>query len=248
MRLRWMALGLLGVWAGLFLVSKAEARDYLVNQSYATAEKGEFEVEFYNDFNLSDADNEDTYSSKHQVELEYGVTDHLQLAYYEVYTWDRSQDWERDAFKVEAKLRVAEAGEWPVDVALYTEYKNPDGHRDKRSDEFENKIILSKDFGPWNFVGNLVFEKKINTQSHWEYEYTAGANYGVAPRIRLGVELKQGLGDSGDFGFDRDREFYLIPSVYAELAPHVHFVAGPALGLSRGSDDVQLKSIVEVEF
>jgi len=225
-----------------------EAREYLVNQGYHTADQGEVEVEFYNDMNLSDLDNDGTYHSKHQIEFEYGVTDHLQVAYYEVYTWDRTKDWERDAFKVETKLRFAEAGEWPVDVALYTEYKNPDGHREKNSDEVENKIILNKDFGPWNVVGNFVFEKKINTDSPWGYEYTAGANYAVTPQTRLGVELKQGLGDSKDFGFDRDHELLIMPGLYTRLTSHVRLLIGPAFGLTRGSDDLQFKSIVEVEF
>jgi len=239
-------LGLVGI--GLLAIPKAEAREYLVNQGYHTAEKGEFEIEFYNDMNFTDTDNEDIYNSKHQIEFEYGVTDHLQFAYYEVYTWDRTKDWERDAFKVETKLRFAEAGEWPVDVALYTEYENPDGHRDVSSDAFENKVILSKDFGSWNVVGNFVFEKKINTDSEWEFEYTAGVNYGMTPRTRLGLEIKQGLGDSKDLGFSNDQKLFLIPGIYTELMPHVKLLMGPAFGLTPVSDDIQLKSIVEVEF
>ena len=248
MKLRIIGMVSLGIWAGLWRAPVTEAREYLANQGYETAERGEFEVEVYNDLNLSDLDNDNTYHSKHQIEFEYGVTDHFQLAYYEVYTWDRTDDWERDAFKVEAKWRFAEAGEWPFNVALYTEYENPNGRRDVKSDESENKIILSKDFGPWNVVGNFVFEKKINTKSHWDYEYTLGTNYHIGPETRMGIELKQELGDSGDFGFDRGRAFYIIPAVYAKIAPHVHLLAGPAFGISRGSDDVQFKSIVEVEF
>ena len=246
--LRKIGLGVMGGWILMGAISKVEAREYLVSQGYFTAERGECEVEFYNDMNLSDLGNDGTYHSQHQIEFEYGVTDHLQVAYYEVYTWDRSKDWERDALKVEAKLRFAEAGKWPVDVALYTEYKNPNGPREIRSDEFENKMILSKDFGPWNVVGNVVFEKKINTQSHWEYEYTAAVSYGMTPKTRLAIEVQHELGDSGDFGFDRDRKLYVIPAVYTTLTPHVRLLAGPAFGLSRGSDDVQFKSIMEVEF
>ena len=229
-------------------VAEAHLRDYLVNQEYYTAKKGEFEAELYNDMNFVEADHDGTYNSKHQVEVEYGVTDHLQLAYYEVYTWDRSKDWERDAFKVEAKYRFAEAGQWPVDLALYTEYKNPDGHRDINSDELENKVIVSKDIGPWNLVGNFVFEKKLNTGSHWEYEYTAGVSYALTPRTRVGLEVKQGLGDSKDFAFDSTQNLQLIPGIYTNLTPNVRLLLGPAFGLTRVSDDLQLRSIVEVEF
>ncbi len=34
----------------------------------------------------------------------------------------------------------------------------------------------------------------------------------------------------------------------ASLTPHVRLLVGPAFGLTRVSDDVQLKSIVEIEF
>ena len=248
MKRRIIGIGLTAMWVALSAVPKVEAREYLINQGYDTAEKGEFEVELYNDINFADMGNEDTYNSKHQIEFEVGATDHLQLAYYEVYTWDRTNDWERDAFKVETKLRLGEAGKWPLDVALYTEYKNPNGRRQTYSDVFENKVILSKEIGPWNLVGNFVFEKKIYAEEPWEYEVTVGANYAVTQRTRLSIEVKQGLGDSDDFGFSRNRECLVVPGIYTRLTEHVRLLIGSAFGLTRVSDDVQLKSILEVEF
>lgn len=244
----WGMIGIVVVLLSAPPVAEAHLRDYLVSRDYYTAAQGEWEVELYHDIDFPESDNDDTYHSKHQVELEYGLTNHLQLAYYEVYTWDRTKDWERDAFKIEAKLRLAEAGQWPVDVALYTEYKNPDGHRDVRSDELENKLILSKDVGPWNVVANFVFEKELNSGEPWEYEYTAGISYAVTPRTRLGLEVQQGLGHSDDFHFDGTQELLLVPGIYTSLTPHVRLLAGPAFGLTRSSDDLQLRSIVEVEF
>ena len=245
---RGVRIGLAGLWL-LLPAQSAQAGEYLVNQGAETLDRGEFEVELYHDMNFSEADNDETYNSKHQIELEYGVTDFFQLAYYEVYTWDRPRDWERDALKIEAKLRLAKPGRWPVDVALYTEYRNPDGHRAVSSDEVENKLILSKSFGPWNVVGNAVFEKKVNTHSHWEFEYTAGASYALTPTIQVGLEVKETLGDSGEFGWHReDHQLYLVPGLYTNLTPHVRLLVGPAFGLTRASDDLQLKSIVEVEF
>ena len=229
--------------------AEAHLKDYLVSQDYYTAKQGEFEVELYNDMNFAEADNSGSYNSKHQVELEYGILNHLQLAYYEVYTWDRERDWERDEFKIEAKLRLAEVGAWPVDVALYTEYANPDGHREISSDELENKVILSKDVGPWNVIGNFIFEKPLNNGNPWEYEYTAGVSYALTPRTRVGLEIKEGLGDSDDFdAFSSRQPLYVVPGLYMSLTPHVRLLVGPAFGLTRVSDDLQLKSIVEVEF
>ena len=243
-------IGLAGLWVWLLLpVPGAQAREYLVNQGAETLERGEFELELYHDMNFTEADNDDTYNSKHQVELEYGVTDFFQLAYYEVYTWDRSTDWERDGLKIEAKLRLAKPGRWPVDVAFYTEYQNPDGRRSVHSDEIENKLILGKTFGSWTVVGNAVFDKKVNTRSDWEFEYTAGASYALTPLLQVGVEVKETLGDSDEFGWHRaDHQLFLIPGISATLTPHLRILVGPAFGLTRASDDLQLKSVVEVEF
>ena len=227
----------------------AHMRDYLVNQSYHTTRKGEFELELHNDLNLKEGDNDNTYSSQHQVEFEYGLTNRLQLAYYEVLKWDRPNDWQRDSFKIETKYRFLESGELPVDVALYGEYRNPNGHQDTGSDVVEGKLILSKDFGPWNVTGNLVAEREIDAHEDWQWEYTAGVSYSLSPKVRLGLELKEDLGDQGEFGIHRKaHKLQLVPGIYANVAPHVRLLFGPAIGLSHAADDLQLKSIVEIEF
>lgn len=248
MRAWWIVTSVLVVMCVGTPHAEAHLKDYLVTQDYYTAKRGEFEVALWNDMHFSEADNDDTYHSKHQMEVEYGLTDHFQLAYYEVYTWDRANDWERDEFKIEAKARFVQAGQWPVDVAFYTEYKNPDGRRELNSDELENKLIVSKDFGLWNVTANVIIEKKLNTGDHWEYEYTAAVSHGLTSRTRVGLELKQGLGDSGDFDFSQRQPLYVVPGLYMSVTPHVRVLVGPAFGLTRASDDLQLHSIVEVEF
>lgn len=245
----WMRLGVIGLF-GLVAVGSADAhmRDNILNQPYYTAKQGEFEIELYTDMIFPEWDNDDTYKTKHQLELEYGITDHVQVAYYEVYTWDRTKDWERDSYKIETKWRLAEAGQWPVDVTLYGEYINPNGTRETSSDKIEQKLILSKNIGPWNVVTNAIFEKKINTHSNWEFAYTAGLSYGLTPRTRLGLEVKQKLGDSDEFGFHDSREFLLAPGVYTTLHPNVRILVAPVFGLTKASDDLQLRSLVEIEF
>ena len=227
----------------------AHMRDYLVNQSYYTTHKGEFEVELYSDLNLTDVRDDKTTNSGHQAELEYGITDHLQLSYYELFKWDQSENFQQDAFKVEGKYRFLESGELPVDIALYTEYKNPNGHQNIASDEIETKLILSRDLGPWNMTANFTAERQINHQENWQLEYAVGISYPVNPRIRLGLELRETLGDSSEFGFGgKNRELQLVPGIYANITPHTRVLFGPAIGLIQSTDDLQLKSIVEIEF
>ena len=247
---RWWKAGMLALG---FVVTTAGAagaglRDYIVNQQYYTAKKGEVEVELYNDYNFVNLSDDETYTSKHQVEFEYGLTDHLQLAVYEVATWDRRKDWEHDEVKIEAKARLAEAGQWPVDVTLYAEYKNPNGSRERRSDAIENKLILSKNFGSWNWVGNMIREKTIKKHSDWKLSYTTGVSYGLTPRTKLGLEFKEEFGEIGQIGSRGTHKAQLVPGIYSSITPNVRLLFGPAIGLTSAADDLQLRSIVEVEF
>lgn len=228
----------------------AHVRDYVLNQQYYTTKQGEFELEVYNDYNLTDFDRSSTHNLKQQFELEYGITNHWQIAYYEVAKWDHSKGYRRDALKIESKYRFAEAGRWPVNVALYGEYEGPNGPQDADSDSLEGKLILSKDVGPWNVVGNLIAERKINQHDFWAVEYTAGVSYPVTSTARLGLELRETLGaPEGEFGIRRkDHQLQLMPGLYANLTPHVRLLVGPAFGLTKASDDFQIRSIVEVEF
>ena len=224
-------------------------RDYLFNQGYYTSKKNEFELEFYNDFKMPRINEDDGYNLKQQYELEYGVTDHFQLAVYDVVTWDRTDDWQQNEWKLEAKYRFLESGELPVDAALYAEYANPNGSNDVSSDTVELKLILGKSIGDWNVTGNFIAEREINQHEPWILEYTLGARYPVTSRLQLGLELKGGLGDSSEFGIRRkDNEFQIMPILGFNPTPKSKILFGPAIGLTRGSDDLQLKSIVSVEF
>lgn len=248
-------LTLIVAWAATLVVltegrAQAHLRDYLVNQPYYTARQGEVELEIYSDYNLRDFDRDSTHSLKQQYELEYGVTHRWQIAYYEVVKWDRTDDWHREALKVETKYRFAEAGKWPVDIALYGEWEAPNGRQATASDVLEGKLILSKDVGPWNLVMNLIAERKINQHDLWGLSYTAGVSYPIRPTARLGLELKETLGNpEGEFGLrTKTHRLQLVPGIYASLTPHVRVLFGPAIGLSKAADDLQLKSLVEIEF
>jgi hypothetical protein len=111
------------------------------------------------------------------------------------------------------------------------------------------KLILSKDLGPWNVTGNLITERKLNQHDPWAFEYTLGVSRPIHPKLRLGLELKEGLGTTEDLGVHRKgHKFQIMPLLAWSPTPKSRVLFGPAFGLTRGSDDVQLKSIVSFEF
>lgn len=249
-RIGW--LGLAGVWLAVTAApAQAGLRTFIFNQDTYTERKGELEVELYNDLNLTDLDNENTYDSKHQVELEYGITDQLQVAVYEVFTWDegRRENWQHDQLMYELKYRLAESGAWPVDVGLYTEYKNPNGPRDRRSDTWENKLLLGKTIGGVRLVTNLTAQKTINTHSDWQLSYTVGASHAFTPRVIGFLEYKETLGGSHDVEwFAGNHAQQLLPGIAIQTSDKSRVLFGPAIGLTGAANDIELKSIFQVEF
>ncbi len=251
MKMNWWMVSLVmaAVIVGQTPAASAHMRDYLVNEGYYTAKKGEVEFELHTDYNMPEPDQDSTHNIKQQYELEYGLTNHLQLAYYEVATWNRQNDFQRDSLKVETKYRFVESGEWPVDLALYAEYKNPNGRDETASDEMEGKLILAKNFGRWSAVFNWVMERKIGEHESWQMEYTAGGGYIVNPKLRFNLEVKETLGDVHEFGIRRKaHELQLIPSIGFNPTANSRVLIGPAIGLTHATDDLQIKSIVSVEF
>lgn len=143
----------------------ADVRDYLVTYPYGTPYKGELELELWNDFN-SDKDNPDLTYNRHQIELEYGVTDRYMAGLYAVF-FKRAETTKLEEIKFEQRYRLANKGEFIFDPALYIEYidRNASG----KKNILEGKFIISKDFGKLNFTSNLIWEKKLASGEPWEF-------------------------------------------------------------------------------
>ena len=229
--------------------SEAHLRDYLFNQSYYTAKRGEIEVETYNDVTMHEVDNSDKYSTKHQLELEYGVTDHLQAALYTVWKWNKGQEYVYDQWKAEVKYRFFDAGTLPVDLALYTEYINQNGSGPDDSDKMEWKAIASKNWGRWNVTANWIMEKTIQNANKTEFSWTAGVNYAWTPRWKAGLEWKETLGTADGFGFHhRNYKVQLMPTIGWSPTPKSKILIGPAFGLSSAAPELEFRSLIAVEF
>ena len=124
----------------------------------------------------------------HRIELEYGLTDHWDLALYHVFTQEPGASFRFDSWRLETRYRLFEKNVLPVDVELYFEVERPADFAEPF--ETEEKLILEKDFGRFALVANLVAEQKLfhAGEGHlWEID--AGARYEVVPQLRLGAEL-----------------------------------------------------------
>ncbi|MEO8874102.1 MAG: hypothetical protein ABI461_00830 [Polyangiaceae bacterium] len=179
-------------------VAFASPRPLPFTYPYATLGKGEAEVETYADLTpvrvveLDNPTKHDWYgATQFQVELEYGITDRLELGLYVTWVPQSGSVTEIPALtegngtKQRLRLRLAEPGEWPVDVSLYGEVVESD-----LEIELEGKINLEKDFGKLAIMANLWAEREYELagEKAWVANPTAGVTYQVTPWFHPGAE------------------------------------------------------------
>jgi hypothetical protein len=229
------------VLALLASTAQADRRSFVWSQEYQTMGKGEVEFEYYLTSKIDDLKkSSDKSSLEHQLELEYGVTDHLQMAIYQRFQHTKvageSSQFDYTGSKIEGKYRIGEKGDLPLDTSVYVEYVRGEGTNNK--DKMEHKLILSKDFGMFNVTYNQVIEHVVAKGNGTAYEYAAGLFYEYSPTWHFGIE------STGNYMTDAYR---LGPTV--SWASQKYWVAAGLLhGLTSRTDDFRVRLIVGIPF
>lgn len=136
---------------------------------------------------------------QHQGELEYGISDSLELGLYVVGEQTGGGPLAFAAYKGRLRYRLAPLGVWPVDVALYAEYVGVPGS-DERA--LEQKLIVEKEAGPLVTALNVTVEEEFEDEGvELVLEPTLGVGYKVASWLSAGAEGKfeQVIGEEGPF-------------------------------------------------
>jgi len=178
--------------------ARANPRALPFTYPYATLPEGEAEIEQYVDLTpltaLSAASGARTWylAPQFQTEFEYGITDRLELGLYVTFAPSHADTLtstavltEGDGVKQRLRLRLADEGQWPVDLALYGEVVEND-----REIEVEAKVILGKRLGKLELMANLAAEREyyfVNRRD-WVLAPTAGLTYEVTPTFHPGIE------------------------------------------------------------
>jgi hypothetical protein len=208
-------------------VAGATPRQLPFSYPYETLSQGELELELYGDMTplrvAADPANpargtlvEPAYAL--QNEFEYGVTDHVELGFYQVFEANPvdggNNVMQFDGFKWRVRGRLAEAGEWPVDVALYLELETM---HDELS--LEEKVILAKRVGLWHWMANLWVEETESRpydairSFHFILNPTTGVEYQVSPVFHPGVEF-WARGEIGTTDVNEKLHYFVGPTVH----------------------------------
>jgi hypothetical protein len=169
-----------------------------------------------------------------RTELEYGITDDLQVSGYFNYEWERSSPHpptgSDDTFNAasvsgEVIYRLLNPYFDPFGLALYFEPTYGDKTR-----ELEGKILLQKNF----LNDDLRMAANINFEDAWEreagqwnkgsaIEFFVGAAYNITPELSVGGEFNNENDFDGLFGNSHiaTNAYYLGPTISYIVSPFV---------------------------
>ena len=211
------------------------------------AEKGEVEVENWVTWK-SGPDDANGFDFRH--ELEYGVTDRFQLAFYAA-DWkisDNVASYQNTA--LEAIYQITDPKKALLGSALYGEVKLGDTQF-----KLEAKGILQKNIGPLVLAYNATFEPEwkganlgnLNT-SYCKLEQSAGASWKFSDNIKVGGEFQQRF-YLAEWSTPTQTVIYAGPNIALEYGRYFATFTGmiQATGVS-GQPDFQLRTIFGVEF
>lgn len=192
-----VAVALLAIVVGWALPARADRRIFGYTYPYMTLPEGGFELEHYTDARIwdelddpatpNDVETDYEIDWKHQVEAEYGITDHWDFGLYQVLRQKPFDSFRYEGMKLRTRYRFAEEGQLFVDPALYVE---AGFFGDEVS--LEQIVILGKRFGRLEVDLNLKFEEKFQVKGgdEWEFEFfpSLGVGYHITEWVALGVE------------------------------------------------------------
>lgn len=245
-----MKYALIAIAVCTWSAASASPRPLPFSYPYETLAAGKLEVEQYADFipvRVARENPDGTLDgvfgvrSLLQTELEYGLTDRIELGWYFAFRQGASADTpflQFSGIKQRARVRLAEAGEWPVDVGLYLEIA--EFHNEL---EFEEKLLLAKRFGPLNATVNLWIEQEYYFQTgdtKYIYNPTAGVSYELSPKFIMGLEYW------GRGRFDSATDTTDMTGV-SEAPTRTHHYLGPTFLAQKGSIFLSLGAYLRLD-
>jgi hypothetical protein len=168
--------------------------------TYTTETRPEGTLELEQVVDLMPARAVDTSSGAHvsylasqlQTELEYGLTDRLELGLYVTIAPSPGDRYTQTApmpdgtgAKQRLRYTLAAPGEWPIDVGVYGELVE-----NEHEVELEGKLLLQRRFGDLRVAANLTGEYELYfvDQRDVVLAPSVGATYEVSPHVALGLD------------------------------------------------------------
>jgi hypothetical protein len=229
----------------------ADRRAFTHTNEYQTQMEGVVEIEYWLTHQQAKFDMASSRALEQQIEIEYGLTDHWDLALYQNFTQAADGPFSYSETKLETRYRLGERGENPVDVLGYLEIERPQAGSTWK---VEPKLVLSKDFAKTTVALNLIPELVISrekedgtSKTNFEFEpgWALGATFEASPKWKVGAETWGAI--EHPFKSDaREVSAYAGPSISFAPSAKFWFAVTTGLGLTDDSKDFEVRSIVSV--
>jgi hypothetical protein len=242
--LRTLAVALLAL--GLTATARATDRRFTSSYETTTAAPGSFEYEQW--FTWKHGDDFDKYQFRH--ELEFGLTDRLQLGFY-LFDWEHEteegeSDTKWEGTGIELIYQLTDPNKSFLGSALYLEAVASDEEA-----AVEGKLLLQKNFGPLIAVYNLVVEAEWEDGYDEEvgvWENTVGLSYEVTPSFFVGVEATHEI-EFEDWSEAGQHVVYAGPNVSFRKGNFFATLTGLFQATDvEGEADTQLRVIAGITF
>jgi hypothetical protein len=205
--------------------ARANPRPLPFTYIYETLPSGDAEVELYTDLTplrVVDANGAPvwTLGTQFQLEIEYGLTDRLELGLYlTLAPTDPSLMFAPampggTGIKQRLRYRFADAGRWPIDLAVYGEVTEND-----REIELEGKVILQRRLGPLRIAANAWAEREFYFRGarEWVLNPTAGVVLEKWTTAQPGIEYWMHGEHADGGGWVVGPEHYLGPTAILQF-------------------------------
>ena len=234
---------LIGFTSGCFFlghsISAFAHRDDYIDETlvYLTLEKKEIEPEYFFDFGHRSEDGSKIDFVRHNVALEYGITDYCMVDGRLTIEKNHDESADFQSGRLETRYRFFEEGEKPIDVAVSAEINTQRNSEGDFQTAIEPRLILSKDFDKLNFTLNLPVEIPFDSGSA-EFIPSFGWRYNAGEVIRFGSEVKENTDT---------HEGSIIPQIWFALPHETTIKIGYSFGFDKNDEDF-LRIAVEGGF
>jgi hypothetical protein len=214
-------------------IAMADPKPYLFTTTYRLADPGENEIEVYSDWN---ANSDEQGSAEYQIEFERGLNEHHAVEITADFR-DEGKGLRLNSYKLENRIHLAPYKKFFLDPAISVEYEKSVGNQSL--DALEGNLILSRDFGKWNFSTNLIWDKQLDGSSEADFEYTAGVAHEFKKSSYYSLEFKAS---------PVEKESFIIPGISLPLNEDARFNLGIGQGLGQNSNEHIIRAILFREF
>jgi len=215
-------------------LSHADLRNYIDTYTTETMKEGGFGLEVRIDYREPDH-GEDHFTNETLAQI--GVTERYTVGVSGLFV----EGLGFTAARLENRYRLVKTDQWPIDTAVYFAFKDANGHKDR--DAIESKLMVSHDVDQFNVTGNgiinLVRKFKANGDDEWDVKpgLAFAGSYRTGSIVTPGVEL-----------LIQEYQSRISPGVYVALAPNMRLNAGLGIGVEDRADNLQLKTLFQMEF